>query len=130
VAYFTVRDGKRLEKGQPIQVTPDTVERERFGGIKGKVTRVSPLPVSLAEAQAVIGNREIAESLVTGGYRMQVYAELERSTDAPDRFNWSSSRGPDGEISVGTTTTVRVTVDDRPPISFVLPSLKKSAGID
>jgi HlyD family secretion protein len=130
VTYFTVRDGKRLEQGQPIQVTPDTVERERFGGIVGEVTRVSQLPVSLAEAQAVIGNREIAESLVTGGYRMQVYARLDRDADAPGRFRWSSSRGPEDEISVGTTTTARVTVDNRSPISFVLPSLKKSAGID
>jgi HlyD family secretion protein len=130
LTYFTVRDGKRLDPGLRIHVTPDTVERERFGSIVGRVTSLSAFPVTLAEAEKVVGNPEVAEALISGGYRMQVYAELERDPTTQSGFRWSSSRGPKMTFSAGTTTTARVAVDRRPPISFVLPFLKSAAGID
>jgi HlyD family secretion protein len=130
LVYFTVRDGKRLDPGMPIQVTPDTVERERFGGIVGSVDWISSLPVSLAEAESMVGNRQVAEQLTAGGYLIQVRAGLERDPDAPSRFAWTSSRGPAFGFSPGTTTTARVTVRERRPITFVLPFLRAASGID
>lgn len=129
VSYFTVRDGKRLEEGDTIHITPDTVERERYGSILGTVTSVSDFPVTLAEAESVIGNREVAEALIAGGYRIQVYSDLLRD-DQTGGFDWSYSKGPDMAVSPGTTTTARVTVEHRTPITFVLPILRSSVGID
>jgi HlyD family secretion protein len=130
LTYFTVRDGKRMRPGMEIQVTPDPVERARYGSILGTVTSVSPYPVTLAEAEKVVGNREIAESLVSNGYRIQVFAELRRDPETHSGFDWSSSKGPPLEITAGTTTTARVAVDRRAPITFVLPILKSSVGMD
>lgn len=130
VSYFTVKDGKRLSKGKAIQVTPDTVERQRYGSIRGEITSISSLPVTLAEAQNVVGNREVAEALISGGYHMQVTAELERDPATASGFSWTSSRGPNMKVDAGTTTTARAAVEWRPPITFVLPFLKSSAGID
>jgi HlyD family secretion protein len=130
LTYFTVKDGKRMRPGMAIQVTPDPVERARYGSILGTVTSVSPYPVTLAEAEKVVGNREIAESLVANGYRIQVFAELHSDPATFSSFKWSSSRGPQLEITAGTTTTARVAVDRRAPITFVLPILKSSVGMD
>ncbi len=130
VTYFTVRDGKRLEPEQEIRVTPATVERQRFGSIRGTIRKISPFPVTLAEAERIIGNPELAASLVGGGYVIQVYAELHRDPETASGFAWTSSRGPQLGFSAGTTTTARVAVEQRAPISFVLPFLRSSAGID
>jgi HlyD family secretion protein len=130
LAYFTVRDGKRMRPGMPIQVTPDPVERERYGSIVGTVVSISGYPVTQAEAEKEVGNREIAGALTAGGYRMRVVAELETDPTTFSKFRWSSSRGPELEITAGTTTTARVPVDRRAPITFVLPFLRTSAGID
>ncbi len=130
LAYFRVKDGKRLLPGMPIQVTPDTVERERYGAIVGTVTSISPFPVTLAEAEKVVGSREMAEALVSGGYRIQVIAELESDPATFSAYRWTSSRGPDFTITAGTTTTARVAVEERAPITFVIPILKTAAGID
>ena len=112
-----------------IQVTPDSVERERVGSIRGNIKKVSAFPVTLAEAERVIGNRELAEALTSGGYRMQIYADL-TSGDTPSGFEWTSSRGPDLELTAGTTTTARVVIDSRPPITFVLPFLRRASGVE
>lgn len=130
LVYFTVKDGKRMWPGMPIQVTPDPVERERHGSILGKVVSISDYPVTLSEAWKAVGNREVAEMLIAGGYRMQVVAELEADPDTFSRFRWSSSRGPELRITAGTTTTARVAVERRAPITFVLPFLRSAAGID
>jgi len=130
LTYFTVRDGKRLKPGMAIQVTPDPVERARHGSILGTVTSISPYPVSLAEAEKAVGNREIAEALTSGGYRMQVVAELQADPTTFSKFRWSSSKGPDLEITPGTTTTARAAIDHRAPITFALPIFKEALGAD
>ena len=62
--------------------------------------------------------------------RIQVYAELQRDPTTPSGLSWTSPRGPEMEFSAGTTMTVRAAVDERPPISFIVPILREAAGID
>jgi HlyD family secretion protein len=131
VTYFRVGDGKRLRPGMPIQVTPDTVERERYGSIRGRVRSVSRFPVSLEEAASVVGNRVLAQQLIEGGYLIEVIGELERSEEHPERYAWTSSGGAEAiEVSGGTTTRARVAVERERPIALVLPLLKSAAGLD
>ena len=46
IAYFSIKDGKKIDlrddaaRKHPIRVSPTTVERERFGGIKGQVETI------------------------------------------------------------------------------------------
>ena len=130
VTYFLVKDGKRLERGMRILVTPDTVERERHGSIESVILSVSSFPVSLEEATTVVGNRLVAESLLQGGYLIKVSAELMRSPARPDRYDWTSSRGQEVDVSAGTMTTARVAIEWERPIDFVFPLIKSAAGIE
>ena len=45
ISYLPVGDGKKITPGMTIQVTPDNVERQQFGGVTGVVEAVSDLPV-------------------------------------------------------------------------------------
>ena len=130
VTYFLIKDGKRLDPGMDIRVTPDTVERERHGSIEAVILSVSPFPVTLAEATSVVGNRMVAESLLQGGYLIAVQAELMRSAARPDRYEWTSSKGQEVEVSAGTMTTARVAIEWERPIDFVFPLIKSTAGLD
>jgi HlyD family secretion protein len=60
---------------------------------------------------------------------MQVFADLKPDTTTFTGYQWSSSQGPNLKISPGTTATVRVKVEERAPITFVLPILRSSSGI-
>ena len=129
--YFAVEDGKKIRPRMPILITPDTVKRSRFGGIVGKITQVSSLPITSEGATSVVGNPEVVQQLMgEEGGKIEAIAKLKLDSKTFSGYSWSSSNGPQLEISPGTTTTVRVTVEKRSPISFVLPILREWSGIN
>jgi HlyD family secretion protein len=129
VAYFRVGDGKRIDMDTPLRITPATVERERFGSIEATVTTVSPFAVTTDAVASVVGNEDVARELLQQTTKIQVYADLQRDPRSHTGFKWTSGTGPDTEISAGTTTTVRATIEYRRPITFVIPLLRRWSGI-
>jgi HlyD family secretion protein len=131
VSYFNIKDGKQIKPGMKVQITPDTVKRERFGGIIGNITTVSTLPVTKEGANSVIGNPDLVAKLMpSGGGEIEVRAEMTIDPSTFSGYRWSSSQGPELKISAGTTTTVRVKVEEVAPITYVLPILREFTGIN
>lgn len=114
-----------------MQITPQTVKRERFGGIVGTVANVSAFPITQEAVAKEVGNPELAAGLVSDKQDgvLQVLGNLELDTQTASGYKWSSSAGPQLKISSGTTTVVRVTVEERAPITFVFPILRSVSGI-
>ncbi|MFN6529717.1 NHLP bacteriocin system secretion protein [Nostoc sp. ChiSLP03a] len=129
IAYFAIKDGKQIQPGMSILITPDTVQRERFGGIVGKITHVSPLPVTQEGTVSVIGNPEVVRSLIGETGAIEATANLTNDSSTVTGYKWSSSQGPNSKITSGTTASVRVTIEQRAPITFVLPILREFTGI-
>ena len=131
MTYFPVKDGKKVQPGMKVQVTPQTVKRERFGGIVGTVENVASFPSTTEAAGKVVGNPQIISGLVTQAEPVviQISTSLEPDSETVSGYKWSSSSGPSLKISAGTTTSVRVKVEDRSPISFVFPVLRSVSGI-
>ena len=129
VSFFPVRDGKRIQPGMIVQVTPDTVDRERFGGILGKVVSVSRLPVTKEGAVNTVGNPEIVSGLMGDGAYMEVTAQLDVDPSTYSGYRWSSSSGPELKMTSGVTTVSRVTVESRAPITYLIPILRETSGI-
>ncbi|MEH1782267.1 MAG: NHLP bacteriocin system secretion protein [Nostoc sp.] len=130
VIYFADKDGKQIKSGMEVQVTPSLVKRERFGGILGKVQTVTPFPVSEQDMSTTIGNQNLAESLAQGGGKapIEVFAQLD-TANTSSGYKWSSSKGPDINLSSGTTVQVRVKVGEIVPIAYVIPIFKSVTGI-
>jgi HlyD family secretion protein len=130
IIYFDVKDGKKIKPQMPIQITPDTVKRQEFGGIIGKITSVSSLPITKQGASSIVGNPEVVENLIgKEGTKIGAIANLELDSATVSGYKWSSSAGPNLKITAGTTTTARVVVEERAPITFLLPILKEWSGI-
>ena len=131
ITYFSIGDGKKVQPDMQLQITPQTVKRERFGGIIGNVSTVSPFPITKEAAASVVGNPEVVAGLVSDQQEgvMQVVGDLALDPQTASGYKWSSSTGPKIKISSGTTTTVRVKVEERSPITFVLPILRSVSGI-
>ncbi|MCC5601576.1 NHLP bacteriocin system secretion protein [Nostoc favosum] len=132
ITYFAIAEGKKIQPGMTIQITPQTVKRERFGGIVGNITSVSSFPMTKEGAANVVGNPELVEGLMSQKQEgvMQVFADLEPDSSSFSGYKWSSSTGPQLKISSGTTTIVRVKVEERTPITYVLPILRSFSGIN
>ncbi|MEH1840692.1 MAG: NHLP bacteriocin system secretion protein [Nostoc sp.] len=131
VMYFPVSDGKKIQPGMAIQITPQTVKRERYGGIVGNVTSLSKFPITKEAAASEVGNSEVVESLVSEKQEavIQVLSNLELDSSTPSGYKWSSSTGPQLKISSGTTTVARVKVEERAPITYIFPILRSLSGI-
>lgn len=126
VAFLPVSDGKKVRPDMDMQITPSIVKREEYGSILANVTRVSEFPVTQQGVASLIGNADILPSLLMDDAQVAVFAELERTKDGD--LDWSSSQGPETEITYGMTTTVQITVEERSPISYVLPFFRDLLG--
>jgi HlyD family secretion protein len=137
VMYFADTDGNKISKNDQVQVSPNFVERERYGGIVGKVTEISSNSVTIEKMTKDIGNQNTANTIFKklsdrGGSVVRIVAELEENEDNPTGYEWSSSSGPDRdkfEISSGMEAQVQVTVEEVSPISFVIPIFRSLTGI-
>jgi HlyD family secretion protein len=127
VVFMPLNDGKKISKGMPVQITPTTVKREEFGGIEGQVTEVSPLSVTQQAMTSLVGNPEMLKGVMGEGGQIAVYTDLKPGT-TESGYQWSSSKGPTQPITQGTPTTVRITIEERAPITYVLPFLKSLMG--
>ncbi len=82
-------------------------------------------------AASIVGNPEVVTGLMGEKQEavIQVFADLQPDSTTFSGYKWSSSDGPQLKISSGTTTSVRVKVEERSPITFVLPILRDVSGI-
>jgi HlyD family secretion protein len=129
VSYFPIKTGKKIQPGMTIYVAPDTVPRERFGSLLGTVTAVSPFPVTKEGIASVVGNAEVVAALASQGPVIEVEAALTPDPATASGYTWSSSAGPAAQLSPGTTTTGRVVLEHRAPITYLLPILREISGL-
>ncbi|GAA6619528.1 NHLP bacteriocin system secretion protein [Scytonema sp. NUACC26] len=130
LVYFADKDGKQIKPGMTVQVTPSVVKRDRFGGIIGVVTNVSPFPVTTQDITAQVGNEDLARNLAnSNAARVQVDIQLQEDPSTVSGYKWSSSKGPELQISSGTTAEVRVKIGEVAPISYVIPIFRSLTGI-
>lgn len=129
-AYLNNEAGKQVQPGMTVQVTPSFTKRERYGGMVGTVTNVSPFALTPQAVAVSVGNEAIANHLTQQGVAlMQITVRLEPDPSTASGYRWSSQEGRSIALSSGTTTTVQVQVGDRAPISYLLPIVRSALGM-
>ncbi len=124
LAFFKVGKGKNIQPGMKIRISPSNIERARFGSINGVVTSVSSFPVSSESILNLVGNQDLATKLTQKGGTILVEATLNKDPDSPNGYEWTSAPN-DKPVTAGTTTKCKVTVEERAPITYVIPLLRK-----
>jgi HlyD family secretion protein len=128
VVFLDAADAKRVEPGAEIRVAPDSVEKARYGSAVGVVVAVSSRPVSPAQAEALLANGALAERLAGSGRAMLVVARLTPADDTATGYRWTTSDGPPGTLTAGTTLTASATVEHRRPVTWFMPALRTLTG--
>lgn len=131
LAFFPARDGKRLAIGQQVRVSPTTTKQQRHGGIEGTITKINALPVRDDAVVKRLGVKSLLESVrgPQDAPLIEVSTSLKRDADTISGYDWGGGKGPNIQITAGTTTNVRVLVEERRPISYVIPILRDLTGI-
>lgn len=131
LVFFPAKDGKRLRTGQRVRISPTTTKQQRHGGIQGEIINIRQLPVRDSAVIKRLGVKSLLESVRAKPHEplIEVTTTLERDSDTPSGYNWGGGIGPTLELSAGTPTKVRVLVEERRPISYVIPILRDLTGI-
>lgn len=121
--------GKKVHPGMPIHVTPSTVQREEYGFITGKVSYVSLFPISKEALTSWLKNDRLVDAIMRQGPVLSIEGDIDKDPSTRSGFRWSSAKGADVTVTVGTLGRAEIVVLKQPPIVLVLPTLKKWLGL-
>lgn len=123
--YFHPLEGKRVEPGMEVHVSPSVVKQEEYGTLVGKVTQVSAYPASRRGMFQVLRNEDLVKSLCASGAPIVVTVSLALDPEAKSRYRWTSGKGPPLFIQSGTLCSAGVVISKQTPAGLVLPFLRK-----
>ncbi|MBL4606064.1 MAG: NHLP bacteriocin system secretion protein [Flavobacteriaceae bacterium] len=125
VLYIPSQDGKKIKKGMEALVVPSTVQPQEYGFMIGKVTYVSDFPITQKGMMMTVKNDQLVQGLLSMGALFEVYVEFEKDEEAFSGFKWTSAKGPEIAINEGTSCMGKITVKTEPPVTIIVPALKK-----
>jgi HlyD family secretion protein len=126
VVYVPVDQGKKIMPGMEVNVSPTTVKKEEYGFMLGNVVSVSEYPASAKGMMLTLGNSELVQQLSgESGAPIEVRVELVMDSSTQSGYKWSTPNGPPIVVDGGTFCTGEVKVEQKRPISMVMPFIKK-----
>ncbi len=127
--YIPPVDGKKIEPGMKVLVSPTTVRREEYGSLKGEVESVSSFPASQEGMIAVLQNRSLVQTLSEDGapYSGRVLLEADPSTESG--FAWTSPKASGEKLTSGTLASIEIKTESQAPITLVVPLIKETFGL-
>jgi len=128
--YIPSRDAGKVNTNQDVQVSPLDVKKEEYGYIIGRVTYIHRTPASPDGMKQTLKNDTLVAEF---GRESAVYeARVCLEPDPANKFNgyrWSSG-GPPKKVEPGAACRAQVVVDHRKPISYVIPMVKRTIGLE
>lgn len=125
LVFFSSSEGKKIKRCMFANVVPLTVNPSKYGFIRAIVENVDEYPSSSAGMLNTLHNPDLVKMLTKDGAPIMVKLDLMHSSKTISGMEWTSSNGPPFMIEAGTICSGSVIVKEEPPISFVLPFLKK-----
>jgi HlyD family secretion protein len=129
VLFIPAADGKKIQPGMRAQISPSTIKQEEYGFILGDVVSVSDYPVTPERLKKVLRNEQLVQDLAGKSAPIEVSVKLLTDETTDSGFKWSSSKGPPMKVFSGTVCTANVAVEEKKPISYVLPIFKSTLGL-
>jgi HlyD family secretion protein len=129
VVYISAQDGKYVQEGMDVQISPLSAPREEYGFMLGKTTFVSEFPATRQGMIRLLSNENLVTVLSAGGAPFVAYASLVPKPGAAGGYAWSSPKGEEIPINTGMICRVTVTVESRRPVELVIPTIRERLGI-
>jgi HlyD family secretion protein len=123
--YIPSIDGKKVKRGMRALVEPSTVNAGLYGHAEGMVTYVSEYPSTELGMMNILDNQQLVKALSKEGAPIEIRIDLISDPNTISGYKWTSKKGPNVGLHSGTYCSATVWLDEVPPISFVIPWLKK-----
>jgi HlyD family secretion protein len=130
MALLRGKTRKRAAPGMEAHIVPDSIKKEEYGSMRGRVTAVSEEDVSLEHVDQIVHNDQLTKNLFAGEPALLAYVELVPTRSNPSGFEWWSGSGPPYKITAGSVVTVDIIVERVRPITLIIPALRKLLSIE
>lgn len=131
IAYFSADDGKKIEAGQSVEISPVNTDREEDGFIRGRVLSISETPSSSEGMNRTLHNDQLVSTFSAGlGAPFEVHIALDTKPDDPTNLVWSTQEPPEADIEPGTLANISITVKSVRLITLVIPVVRRLLGVD
>lgn len=127
--YLPSAEGKRVEPGMEVLISPNTVRREQHGSMRGVVESVSSFPASLDSIVATLQNRELAQSVAASGPPYAGRVSFVPDPGTASGFAWTSPKAASQTVTAGTLATAEVKISGQAPITLAVPLIKEVLGL-
>lgn len=125
---FVPMAGKRIRPGMTVRVVPSGVSWEEYGYIVGTVTSISDAPLSPVAMNVYLHNETLVRQFSAQGAAYLVVVDLAEDQATPSGLRWTSGDGPPLQFGSGTLVTATTTLREQPPITLVVPALRRWFG--
>ena len=120
ITYVPIAVAQRLKEGMEVQVSPEFAPREKFGFIYGHITGIGTYPVSEEDILAVVGSMQYAQRLLPNENSVEVRVTLAVDPASPNGVRWSSDKGKNLTLPLGTYCRLQIVVQNYRPIQLML----------
>ena len=120
VLYVGAVEGKAIQPGMTVYISPTTAPSSEYGSIVGTVTSIPTLYVTRGQLDLTLGSENpLSDELLGRGPGLEIGVALERA-DTPSGYRWSSSNGPAFTITSGTIFSGAVVIKRDSPGQQIL----------
>lgn len=122
-------NGKLIKPGMQAQISPSTNKKERDGFLVGKVVAVSKYPATEQGMLTVLDDPALVREMSKDGPPIAVEVDFVPDRTTRSGYAWSSKAGAQVELTSGTLCSGSFIIENKRPISLVLPMLKSAVGM-
>ena len=124
------KDAGRIKEGDKALISPSSAPAQRFGYIQGKVTMISPYPTNPASFARFVGSENLAIEVFTSQESKLPFLVRIEPEYNDGKLVWNGSKGPAWDINSGILATAKIIYQERLPVSYLLPWIKSTTGLD
>ncbi len=124
VAYIPAKNGKRIKNGMRAFFSPSVAPANRYGYIRAVVRDVSDAPINRETILRELLNGTLTDMLAGDEAMIRVVIDLMPDENTPSGYSWTGSHEYEHKITNGIYGTVIINVENRSPISYVIPGIR------
>lgn len=119
--YAPAESGAAIPVGAAVDVTVQSVPKQRYGVLRGRVEAVGRVAETSRRIAGFLGSTQLGEQFSREGPPVAVLVRLDVSSATRSGYDWSSPDGPPYAVESMTLATGSVRLAEQHPIDWLLP---------
>ena len=130
VYFMSLSSGKNVREGMKVNIYATNLPKEEYGHMTGTVVLVADYVTSYADLYTRLGDETLASTFSRNGAVLEVVCEIDTDAETASGFAWSTDKGAETDLEVGTMLEGSVITEEVPPITMVIPKLKEKFNME